>query len=100
MNFTRPFELTDEQHDFIEGMKLIAGAGEPTMRAGLGVFMYTATVSMTNKSFYSSDGDFLIGQILLFFLFQNKIITKPLHFLCSARTRNFRHPNRIWQIRS
>ena len=66
MNFTRPFELTDEQHDFIEGMKLIAGAGEPTMRAGLGVFMYTATVSMTNKSFYSSDGDFLIGQILLF----------------------------------
>ena len=55
-----PFELTDDKHDFIEGMKLIAGAGEPTMKAGLGVYMYTATVSMTNKSFYSSDGDFLI----------------------------------------
>lgn len=55
-----PFELTDDQHDFIDGMKLIAGAGEPTMRAGLGVYMYTATASMTNKSFYSSDGDFLI----------------------------------------
>jgi len=55
-----PFELTDDKHDFIEGMKLIAGAGEPAMKAGLGVYMYTATVSMTNKSFYSSDGDFLI----------------------------------------
>lgn len=40
----------------------MAGAGDPSMREGIGIYIFTANVSMKNKSFYSSDGDFLIGQ--------------------------------------
>lgn len=57
----QPVEIeTEGQVDFIQGMKAMAGAGDPSMRAGLGVFIYTANTSMEKKSFYSSDGDFLI----------------------------------------
>lgn len=59
----RPFEIKEEPHDFIEGMIGIAGAGDPTMREGVAVYVFTANKSMENKSFYTSDGDFLIGLV-------------------------------------
>ena len=66
----RPFEIdTTRPHDFVEGLRLMCGAGEPKMKAGLAIYVYTATRSMGNKCMYNSDGDFLIvpqvGSLLL-----------------------------------
>ena len=46
--------------DFIQGWHTIGGAGEPTMKAGMAIHMYSANKSMTDKCFYNSDGDLLI----------------------------------------
>ena len=55
--------------DFIDGMVTLAGAGDTQLKNGLAIHTYTATRSMGNKSFYNSDGDFLIvpqhGTLLL-----------------------------------
>ena len=63
----RPFEIDEEQHDFVQGMKVIAAAGDPTVRSGISIFIFTANTSMDKKAFYSSDGDILLGMILHFF---------------------------------
>lgn len=47
--------------DFVQGMRSIAGAGDPATKSGCVVFVYAANHSMENKSYYSSDGDLLIG---------------------------------------
>lgn len=46
--------------DFIRGLKTMAGNGDPTLREGIAIHMYTASASMENKAFCNSDGDFLI----------------------------------------
>ncbi|KAN0014682.1 hypothetical protein ACTFIU_001000 [Dictyostelium citrinum] len=57
----KPFPIAeDKPHDFVEGLITIAGAGHASVRHGLAIHIYTATKSMENKSFYNSDGDFLI----------------------------------------
>lgn len=55
-----PFDL-DETVDWIHGLKLVAGAGDPTMKHGIGIMIFAAGKSMPkNEAFYSADGDFLI----------------------------------------
>ncbi|KAI4152467.1 MAG: hypothetical protein LQ340_002897 [Diploschistes diacapsis] len=55
-----PFDL-DETVDWVHGLHLVAGAGDPTMKQGIGTFIYAAGKSMDlNTAFYSADGDFLI----------------------------------------
>ncbi|KXJ88592.1 Homogentisate 1,2-dioxygenase [Microdochium bolleyi] len=55
-----PFDHHTET-DFVSGLHLLAGAGDPTMKAGLGIYVFAAGKSMDSKSaFYSADGDFLI----------------------------------------
>ena len=50
-----------KDHDFVSGLKLVAGAGDPTQKQGLGIFVYAAGKHMDEKSaFYSADGDLLI----------------------------------------
>jgi homogentisate 1,2-dioxygenase len=40
---------------------LVAGAGDPQMKQGIGIYIYAAGASMDEKTaFYSADGDFLI----------------------------------------
>merc|ERR1712137_455088 len=56
----RPFEISSEKHDFVQGMKTICGAGDPSSREGVAIYIFTANANMENKSFYSSDGDFLL----------------------------------------
>ena len=41
-------------------MSSLSGAGESKTRHGIAVHVYMCNVSMTNKAFYNSDGDFLI----------------------------------------
>jgi homogentisate 1,2-dioxygenase len=54
-----PFDL-DEKVDWVHGLHLVAGAGDPTVKSGLGILLYAAGKDMGNEAFYSADGDFLI----------------------------------------
>jgi len=44
----------------VEGLISIAHAGDPSVKHGVAVHVYVANVSMKEKCFYNSDGDFLI----------------------------------------
>jgi homogentisate 1,2-dioxygenase len=46
--------------DFVDGITAMSAAGDPGMKSGLSVYIYTATKSMDNRVFHNSDGDFLI----------------------------------------
>ena len=55
-----PFDL-DSTTSWIDGIHLVAGAGDPTVKHGLGIFIYAIGKDMSaNEAFYSADGDFLI----------------------------------------
>jgi homogentisate 1,2-dioxygenase len=36
------------------------GAGEPSLKQGISIYVYSANDSMNKTAFYNSDGDFLI----------------------------------------
>ena len=46
--------------DFTQGLKTIAGHGDPMSKEGLAIHMYSANRSMERTAFCSTDGDFLI----------------------------------------
>lgn len=55
-----PFDM-DETVDWVHSLNLVAGAGDPTMKSGLGIMIFAAGKDMSeNAAFYSADGDFLI----------------------------------------
>lgn len=59
-----PFDLPadNEKINFVQGLKSLAGAGDPACRSGLAVHVYTANTDMGKSAFYNADGDFLIGK--------------------------------------
>lgn len=56
-----PAPAGNERITFVQGIRCLAGAGDPTTRQGLAIHIYCANADMKNEAFYSSDGDFLIG---------------------------------------
>ncbi|KAK6443441.1 hypothetical protein LTR95_000268 [Oleoguttula sp. CCFEE 5521] len=55
-----PFDL-DEGVDWVHSLHLLAGAGDPTMKSGLGIYIFAVGKDMDpHEAFYSADGDFLI----------------------------------------
>lgn len=55
-----PFDI-DETVDWIHSLHLVAGAGDPTMKTGVGYYIYAAGKDMDERTvFYTADGDFLI----------------------------------------
>ncbi|KAJ3316168.1 hypothetical protein HDU93_004574, partial [Gonapodya sp. JEL0774] len=58
-----PFKLPgpNEKVDWLDGLKTVVGAGHPSLRHGIATHIYTANVGMGKKTFYNSDGDFLIS---------------------------------------
>ena len=46
--------------NFVQGIRTIGGQGDPTLREGLAVHVYSANASMTNDAFCNNDGDFLV----------------------------------------
>jgi homogentisate 1,2-dioxygenase len=55
-----PFDLNPTV-DWLDGMHLVAGAGDPAMKSGLGYYVYAAGKSMSpNTATYNADGDLLI----------------------------------------
>lgn len=57
-----PFDLppSSAKVDFIDGLKTLAGNGDPTLHEGLAIHVYLANASMEKKAFVNSDGDMLI----------------------------------------
>ncbi|ODV90075.1 hypothetical protein CANCADRAFT_31144 [Tortispora caseinolytica NRRL Y-17796] len=53
-----PFAM-DEEATFLEGLQLVAGAGDPRVKNGIGIYVYAAGKDMGNEAFYNADGDFL-----------------------------------------
>lgn len=54
-----PFDFSEDV-DWVHGLHLVAGAGDPAMKAGLGILVFAVGKDMGNEAFYSADGDFLI----------------------------------------
>lgn len=55
-----PFDL-DETVDWVHGMRLVAGAGDPAIKSGLGIYIFAAGKDMdARQAFYSADGDLLV----------------------------------------
>lgn len=56
-----PFVIpTLEEVDFISGLEILAGSGDPTLREGLATHVYACNASMEKRAFVNSDGDFCI----------------------------------------
>ena len=55
-----PFDH-EQDTDFVSGLHMIGGAGDPTLKQGLGIYIFAAGKSMDDHAaFYSADGDLLI----------------------------------------
>lgn len=55
-----PFDVNQEV-DWVQGLNMVAGAGDPALKNGVAYYIYGATQSMAgNTSFYDADGDMLI----------------------------------------
>lgn len=57
-----PFPIPDDsaEVDFVRGIKTIGGNGDPTLKEGIAVHIYTANASMEHVAFCNNDGDMLI----------------------------------------
>eukprot|EP01091_Cochliopodium_minus_P012652 TRINITY_DN3878_c0_g1_i1.p1 TRINITY_DN3878_c0_g1~~TRINITY_DN3878_c0_g1_i1.p1 ORF type:complete len:431 (-),score=119.29 TRINITY_DN3878_c0_g1_i1:49-1341(-) len=55
-----PYQFDKKGSTFVSGMKTITGSGDPCMKEGLAIHVYTADTSMKDTAFCNSDGDFLI----------------------------------------
>jgi len=55
-----PLPIPSKPTDFIEGLATIAGSGSPETHAGLGVHVYRANRSMTNRYFHNADGEMML----------------------------------------
>ena len=55
-----PFDIKPGT-DFLSGLELVSGAGDPSTKTGLAIYIFSADTCMKkNQAFYSADGDFLI----------------------------------------
>ncbi len=55
----QPFAMPDAPADFVDGLHAVMGAGDPTTKSGICIYILTANKSMTDRAFCNSDGDFL-----------------------------------------
>ena len=55
-----PPQVALTPHTFVQGITTLAGAGEPSLRAGIGMHIYTANAAMDDSCLVNSDGDMLL----------------------------------------
>jgi homogentisate 1,2-dioxygenase len=64
-----PLPFPDAPADFVDGLVTIGSNGDAAARNGIGIHLYRATRSMTDRAFYDADGELLIvpqqGRLLL-----------------------------------
>lgn len=56
----QPLLIPDKPTDFVEGITTIAGNGDAHTHTGVGIHIYTANRSMTDRYFFNADGEMLI----------------------------------------
>jgi len=65
-----PLPIPSKPADFIDGLVTMAGSGDPAAHSGMGVHVYCANRSMTERYFHNADGEMLIvpqqGGLLIF----------------------------------
>ena len=55
-----PMPLPTEPTDFVEGIVTLGGNGDAAAQDGVGIHIYAANRSMTDRFFYNADGELLI----------------------------------------
>ena len=64
-----PLPKATDAVDFVSGVSTVCGSGDPCLKTGIGMYVYTCNTSMVDSAFYSADGDLLIvpqlGTLLL-----------------------------------
>lgn len=55
-----PIPTTPLSVDFVQGLSTVCGAGDPSARDGMAIYVYACNADMTNKAMYNSDGEFLV----------------------------------------
>jgi homogentisate 1,2-dioxygenase len=55
-----PAPFPTEPTDFVESIVTLGGNGDPAMQEGVGIHLYLATSSMTDRFFYDADGELLV----------------------------------------
>ena len=55
-----PLPLPVKPTDFVDGLITMAGNGGPQQQSGVGIYVYAANRSMTERFFYNADGEMLI----------------------------------------
>jgi homogentisate 1,2-dioxygenase len=55
-----PLPLPEQPTDFVDGIITLGGNGDPAMQTGVAIHLYAADTSMSDRFFYSADGEFLI----------------------------------------
>jgi homogentisate 1,2-dioxygenase len=55
-----PLPLPTAPTDFVDGLVTLAGNGDASMQAGIGIHVYACNRSMLNRFFYDADGELLI----------------------------------------
>jgi homogentisate 1,2-dioxygenase len=84
----------------VAGLRTLAGAGHPSAKAGMAIYIYTANTDMTNTALYTSDGDFLIGTLTLDsarprHTLSDLTLSSLYRSLCSAPAGYARHSDRV-----
>jgi homogentisate 1,2-dioxygenase len=55
-----PIPIPSKPTDFVEGIVTIGGNGDAAQQAGMAAHIYAANTSMTDRYFYSADGELLL----------------------------------------
>lgn len=88
-----PLPVPSRPTDFLDGLVTIAGSGDPASHAGLGVHVYCANRSMTDRYFSNADGELMIvpqqGGLLIFSEL-GKLETKPGEITVIPRGMKFK----------
>ncbi|KAF2157474.1 Homogentisate 1,2-dioxygenase [Myriangium duriaei CBS 260.36] len=59
-----PLPKDGDKIDFVDGLHTLGGSGDPNLREGIALYIYTINADMENRAFCNTDGDFLIcGQL-------------------------------------
>lgn len=54
-----PQEYPTGPTKFLDGIRTLCGAGEPSLKSGISIHLFAFNTSMKDEAFYNSDGDML-----------------------------------------
>lgn len=88
-----PLPLPHQPTDFVDGLVTLAGNGDPTIAAGIGIHLYAANQSMNGRAFMNADGELLLvpqqGRLLIV-TEMGRMIVEPQQIALVPRGIRFR----------